>query len=70
MCVVCICNLAYICKAVQVCEWCLCVYNIAVCVCMYVLSMTHLLSLAVVSEMVCQSHWPEAEGGEWTLSTE
>lgn len=59
----CICNLECICKAVQVCEWCLCVY-------MYVLSMTHLLSLAVVSEVVCQSHWQESKGGEWTVSTE
>lgn len=37
---------------------------------MYVLSMTHLLSLAVVSEMVCQRHWQESEEGEWTVSTE
>lgn len=37
---------------------------------MYVLSMTHLLSLAVVSEVVCQPHWQESEEGEWTVSTE
>lgn len=35
---------------------------------MYVLSMTHLLSLAVVSKVVCQSHWQESEEGEWTVS--
>ncbi len=59
-----------ICKAVQVCELCLCVSIYCSCVCMYVPSMTHLLSLAVVSEVVCQSHWQESGGGEWTVSTE
>lgn len=56
----CICNLPCIYKAVQV-SLCISIY---LCVyVLYVLSMSHLLSLAVVSEVVCQGHWQESEGG-------